>query len=225
MKRFLQVTVALIAVFLIIWNLPSWGKSDTKAPIGIDYFMVYNSESDYKTIPIANYALASSVPTNTNQLTNGSGFLTGYTETDPLFNTKFAAKSTTDLLEGNKLFYTDTRARNAITLTTTGSGAATYNASTGALIIPNNSAKFSTPYSGTTTAAGTYTVTFPVAYSVPPNVQANIINGLDSQNIRTTSVTSTGVTVLVRNRVDVVGLLPTWVNVSGATVDLIVTAK
>jgi len=223
MKRFTTIFVIIAALAIVACFFPAWSKSEGKTPIGIDYFMVYNTDSDYKAIPVTNYALTSYVPTNTNQLTNGSGFLTGYTEIDPLFNTKFASKSSTDLAEGNKLFYTDTRARNAITLTTTGSGAATYSA--GNLNIPNNSAKFSTPYSGTTTAAGTYTVTFPVAYSVPPNVQANIINGLDSQNIRTTSVTTTGVTVLVRNRVDVVGLLPTWINVSGATVDIIVTAK
>jgi len=193
--------------------------------VGTDYVFEYNTDTGYKSELLSLFAKKTDLPTNTNQLTNGSGFLTGYTETDPLFNTKFAGKSTTDLAEGNKLFYTDTRARNSITLSTTGSGAATYNPGTGALIIPNNSAKFSTPYSGTTTAAGTYTVTFPVAYSVPPNVQANIVNGLDSQNIRTTSVTTTGVTVVVRNRIDIIGLLPTWENVSGAKVDVIVTAK
>jgi len=80
-------------------------------------------------------------------------------------------------------------------------------------------------YSGTTITAGTYTVTFGTAYSVAPNIQANIINGTDSQNIRTTSVSTTGFTVLVRNRVDVVGLLPTWGNVSGATVDVLITEK
>jgi hypothetical protein len=32
-------------------------------------------------------------------------------ETDPLFNTKFASKSTTDLTEGTNLYYTNTRAR------------------------------------------------------------------------------------------------------------------
>lgn len=85
--------------------------------------------------------------------------------------------------------------------------------------------KFSTTYSGTTGAAGTYTVTFPTAYSVAPNVQANIIGATDTQNIRTTAVSTTSVTILVRNRVDVVGLLPTWGNVTGASVDILVTAK
>lgn len=85
--------------------------------------------------------------------------------------------------------------------------------------------KRSTPYSGTTNASGVYTVIFPTAYTVAPNIQANIINGTDSQNIRTTSITTTGFTVLVRNRVDVVGLLPSWTNVSSATVDVLITEK
>lgn len=42
---------------------------------------------------------------------NPNGYISSYTETDPLFNTKFSSKSTTDLAEGTKLFYTDTRAR------------------------------------------------------------------------------------------------------------------
>ena len=42
------------------------------------------------------------------------------------------------ITEGGKLFYTDSRARQAISLTTTGSGAATYNNSTGVLNVPTN---------------------------------------------------------------------------------------
>lgn len=45
---------------------------------------------------------------------------------------------TNDVPEGTNLYYTDTRARNSISLTTTGtSGAATYNSLTGILNIPN----------------------------------------------------------------------------------------
>lgn len=53
------------------------------------------------------------IPTNTNQLTNGSGFLTSYTETDPLFDSKFTSKNTGQLSEGSNLYYTDARARAA----------------------------------------------------------------------------------------------------------------
>lgn len=168
-------------------------------------------------------------------------------------------------------YINQSQARSVISLTTTGSGAATYNSSTGQFNVPtpsittytagsginiaagaiSNTAPDQTvtltgsngittggtypnftisrkrqeTYSGTTIAAGTYTVTFGTAYSVAPNVQANIINGTDTQNIRITSISTTGFTVLVRNRTDVVGLLPSWSNVSGANVDVLITEK
>lgn len=87
----------------------------------------------------------------------------------------------------------------------------------------NLNLKPSIPYSGTTNASGLFTVTFGTAYASTPNIQANIINGSDTQNIRTTSVSTTGFTVLVRNRVDVVGLLPSWQNVNGASVHILIT--
>lgn len=80
-------------------------------------------------------------------------------------------------------------------------------------------------YSGTTNASGQYTVVFSSSYSVTPNIQANIIGAPDNQNIRITSIGTTGFTVTVRNRVDVVGLLPTWNNVNGALVDVLITQK
>lgn len=80
-------------------------------------------------------------------------------------------------------------------------------------------------YSGTTNSSGQYTVVFSSSYSVTPNIQANIIGAPDNQNIRITSIGTTGFTVTVRNRVDVVGLLPTWSNVNGALVDVLITQK
>lgn len=80
-------------------------------------------------------------------------------------------------------------------------------------------------FSGITNASGQYTVTFGTTYSVAPNIQANLINGADNQNIRITSITTTGFTVLARTRVDVIGLLPTWNNATSVAVDVIVTEK
>lgn len=80
-------------------------------------------------------------------------------------------------------------------------------------------------YSGTTNASGAYTVTFGTAFASAPNIQANIINGADNQNLRITAISTTGFTVLTRNRVDVIGLLPTWNNATGLAVDVIVTEK
>lgn len=46
--------------------------------------------------------------------------------------------TTNNISEGDNLYYTNARARQAISLTTTGSGAATYNNSTGVLNVPTN---------------------------------------------------------------------------------------
>jgi len=56
------------------------------------------------------------IPTNTNQLTNGSGFITN-----------ISGFTTSDLAEGTRLYYTDARARNSLS----GSSPITYNSSTG----------------------------------------------------------------------------------------------
>lgn len=80
-------------------------------------------------------------------------------------------------------------------------------------------------YSGSTNSSGVYTVTFSTAYSVAPNIQANIIGGSNTNLIKITSVSTTGFTVTVVNRVDVLGLLPTYSNVNGASVDVLINEK
>lgn len=110
-------------------------------------------------------------------------------------------------------------------LTTTGISAGTYGTLTVDTKGRASAGKRQETYSGTTNASGQYTITFGTAYSAAPNIQANIINATDTQNIRITSITTTGFTVLVRNRVDIVGLLPTWNNVSGASVDVLIVEK
>ena len=80
-------------------------------------------------------------------------------------------------------------------------------------------------YSGTTNGSGNYTVTFGTAYSVAPNIQANIVGGTNTNLIKITSVSTTGFTVNVVNRTDVVGLLPTYAVVNGASVDVLITEK
>lgn len=67
-------------------------------------------------------------------------------------------QNTDDLTEGStNKYYTDARARGAFSLTTTGSGAATYNSSTGVLNIPTPSS--STLGNATVLADANYTVT------------------------------------------------------------------
>jgi len=115
------------------------------------------------------------IPTNTNQLTNGAGFITGYTETDPnvpTYSKSLTAfsiiKASTDPLY-KAIGYSPTsleittalgvtpisqaQARASITLTTTGSGQATYNNSTGVLNIPTPSIPIP-DYTNTVAVAG-----------------------------------------------------------------------
>jgi len=79
--------------------------------------------------------------------------------------------------------------------------------------------------SGTTNASGNVTGTFSPAFSIAPNIQANIINGTNTQTIKITAISTTGFTVNVTNRNEVLGLLPTYSNVTGANVDILVTEK
>ena len=70
--------------------------------------------------------------------------------------------TTTQVTEGTNLYFTNARARGAISLTTTGAtGAATYNSTTGVLNIPNYSAAGYVPYIGATSSLdmGVYAIT------------------------------------------------------------------
>lgn len=64
---------------------------------------------------------------------NPSGYISSYSETDPLFDTKFATKSTTGLVEGTNLYFTTARTRTTVSAGTSIS----YNNSTG--VITNSS--------------------------------------------------------------------------------------
>jgi hypothetical protein len=86
-------------------------------------------------------------------------------------------------------------------------------------------AKRQETYSGTTSGSGTYTVTFGTSYSSAPNIQAKIVGGTNTNLIKITSVSTNGFTVTVVNRTDVIGLLPSYSNVNGATVDVLITQK
>jgi hypothetical protein len=80
-------------------------------------------------------------------------------------------------------------------------------------------------YTGTTNASGDYTVTYATAFATTPDVQPQLQAPTNTQSIRITNSTTTGFTVKAVNRVDVIGLLPTYSNVSGASVGVLVTAR
>lgn len=80
-----------------------------------------------------------------NSKVNANPQITASTKTKITYDSKGlvtagADATTTDIAEGTNLYFTDTRARSAISLTTSGSNqAATYNSQTGVLNIPDNS--------------------------------------------------------------------------------------
>lgn len=137
------------------------------------------------------------IPTNTNQLTNGSGFITS--EVDG---------STTNEIE------LPTLSGNSGKFLTNNGSASSWEA-----------LKRVEHYNSTTNASGLYTVTYGTAFGATPNVQFQIVGGSVTNTIRLTASSTTGFTVHVQNRVDVVGLLPTYNNVSGATVDVLVVER
>jgi hypothetical protein len=79
-------------------------------------------------------------------------------------------------------------------------------------------------YSGVSNASGIFSVTFPTVYAAAPNIQAQLIGGTDTQSLTSVLASATGFTVTVRNRTDLLGLLPSYSNVSGATVKVLITA-
>lgn len=82
-------------------------------------------------------------------------------------------------------------------------------------------------FSGTTNGSGIYTITYATAYGSTPDVQPQIqaSSASDTTSVRITASSTTGFTVLVRNRTDTLGLLPSYANVSGASVSVLVTER
>ncbi len=82
-------------------------------------------------------------------------------------------------------------------------------------------------YSGATNGSGVYAVTYPSAYGSVPNVVITVVGGTNKDSAVLTS-TTTGFSVLVERRSDVLGLLPSYAPVTPsstptATVNVIVT--
>jgi hypothetical protein len=130
-----------------------------------------------------------------------------------------AAGTTTNIAEGTNLYFTDTRARAAITLTTTGtSGAATY--SGGTLNIPQYQGVLTNPVTGTGTSGqvayfnGTSSITSNAAFAFTPTSQLLVNNSVTAASAiaRGTNLTPT-LTAAANNDV-LVGLdiNPTFTN-------------
>lgn len=115
----------------------------------------------------------------------------------------------------------------ALSLTTTGSGAATFNGGTGVLNVPTpSSSKRQETYSISTNSSGVSTVTFGTAYGAAPNIQLQATNfSSDNQFLRVTAISTTGFSVIARLRTDIAGLLPSFSNINAATADVLITEK
>lgn len=92
-----------------------------------------------------------------------------------------------------------------------------------------NKPKVPVTYSGTTNSSGIYTVTFPQAYSVAPNIQAKLIGTTINRELLV-SVTTTGFTcTVVEHDIDtilgIVIIRNSTVNINGANVDVLITEK
>lgn len=79
-------------------------------------------------------------------------------------------------------------------------------------------------YSGTTNASGIYAVTFATPYAVAPNIQPVLISGTNKETI-VTNVTANSFSIHVETRADILGLLPSYSNVIGRSMDILVTEK
>jgi len=108
------------------------------------------------------------------------------------------------------------------TTTLTGASGITYNTTTGII----SRTKRQETYTVSTNASGVATVTYGTPYSVIPNVQYNLGVGAVVREVLT-PVTSTvsGCSFIVQVRVDVLGLLPSYTNVNGREVNVLVTEK
>jgi hypothetical protein len=137
------------------------------------------------------------IPTNNNQITNGSNFIT---LTSLSAGAGISYNNTTGAISSTITQYTDALARAAISLTTTGtSGAATYNSTTGVLNIPNYAPDLSgyVPTSRTITINGTsFDLSANRTYSVGTVTSVGLSSSTSGVTIGSTPITTSGTITL-----------------------------
>jgi|GEM_PF-1055539 len=116
--------------------------------------------------------------------------------------TGIVSLTTSDITEGTRLYYTDTRARQAISLTTTGSsGASTYNNTTGVLNVPQ------------------YTLTGLGGFANPMTTLGDIMyGGISGTATRLAGNTTTGKQYLSQTGDGTNSAAPSWSSIAGSDI-------
>lgn len=178
-------------------------------------------------------------PTNLNQFTNGPGFITastapvtsvnGFTGGVTLTAANVGAATASHTHTASQISDSSTIGRQLLTAANqtavqsivgmSGQVNSDWSATSGVAQILNKPAK----YTGTTNGSGVYTVTYGSSYSVKPHLVFSVEGGTNKDTSVLTSTTTTGFSILVERRTDVLGLLPSYAAVSGITVNVTVT--
>jgi len=137
------------------------------------------------------------IPTNTNQLTNGANYITLASLSA---GAGISYNNTTGVIASTITQYTDANARAAISLTTSGtSGAATYNSTTGVLNVPQYAPDLSgyVPTSRTLTINGTaYDLSANRSWSVGTVTSVGLSSATSGVTIGSTPITTSGTITL-----------------------------
>ena len=137
------------------------------------------------------------IPTNTNQLTNGAAYITLASLSA---GAGISYNNTTGVITSTITQYTDAMARASISLTTTGtSGAATYNSTTGVLNVPQYAPDLSgyVPTSRTLTINGTaFDLSANRSWSVGTVTSVGLSSATSGVTIGSTPVTTSGTITL-----------------------------
>jgi len=131
--------------------------------------------------------------------------------------------NTISLSNGGGTFVIPSSTNNA-TILTTGIATSTSSANSHTINVPAQ--KRIDKFTATTNASGVVTITYTTAFSVTPNLQYNLgVGAGNKETIIPVTSTTTGCSFLVQLRSDVLGLLPTYSNVSGREVNVIAFEK
>lgn len=151
----------------------SWSKISSNPTTLAGYGITDGVTNSSLTTTLGSYATSASLTSGLAGKENSiiAGTTSQYWRGDKSWQTL----NTSVVPESGSLYYTDSRARSAISLTTTGSGAATYNSTTGVLNIPISSG-------GTVTSVGMSSSDFSISGS-PVTTSGSITANLNTSGV------------------------------------------